>query len=521
MKRFKPGVGFSDFVIVESKITPSKLGSEKMGPRHSKRSWMWVGVMAVMGLLVVRLAVLQLLYGGRYAILSDENRVKRIKLPAPRGVISDRNGVELSRDQATAHVIGYVGEVSEEEVGLLKEAGKKYEAGSWIGRSGIEEQYESRLRGIDGGRLVEVDNAGREARELGRQEPVRGEDLQLSIDGDLQKTAFEAMEGKKGAAVASNPKTGEVLVLVSSPSFDPKKVHKALGNKDLPLLNRAIGGVYPPGSTFKMVTAAAAITEEKVSPNFSYEDTGVIKIGSFSYTNWFFTSRGKVEGVIGWSRAIARSTDTFFYKVGEMTGAETMAEWARKMGLGEKMGIDLPGEVEGLIPTPEWKKKVKGELWFLGNTYHMAIGQGDILVTPAQVNVMTNILASEGMKCRLHLVGGQSCARVEIDEEALEVIHKGMVGACSKGGTATPLFDFQPQVACKTGTAEYARENGKIGTHAWLTAYAPADDPTISVTVLVEGGGEGSVAAAPVVRKILAKYFGVEDTFNYGVVEGE
>ncbi|KKU58346.1 MAG: hypothetical protein UX80_C0003G0001, partial [Candidatus Amesbacteria bacterium GW2011_GWA2_47_11b] len=185
-----------------------------------------------------------------------------------------------------------------------------------------------------------------------------------------------------------------------------------------------------------------------------------------------------------------------------------------------RTGIDLPGEVAGLIPTPEWKEKYKQEKWFLGNTYHMAIGQGDVLVTPLQVNLMTNVIAAGGKKCKPHLNGNTKCPDVQISPEALNIIRRGMVGACSKDGTAFPLFDFKPQVACKTGTAEYVRADGKTGSHAWLTAFAPAENPEISVTVLVEAGGEGSRVAAPIARKVMVKYFGVEDHFNYTVVSG-
>jgi penicillin-binding protein 2 len=533
-----------------------------------------------LGTLAVRLLTLQVVYGERYRVLSDENRVKTIRISAPRGVIYDRNGVVLASNQKftkieddevrekylrvypfkenTAHVMGYLGEVKEDEVGLLKESGSKYSVGDLVGRTGIEYTYENQLRGIEGGRLVEVDNRGQVSRELGRKEPQPGTDIHLAVDAVLQEIASSAMAGKKGAVIVSIPNTGEIMALVSSPTYDPNlfvgdindlktsEIQKVLTDENLPMFNRAIGGVYPPGSTFKMVTTTAAIDSGKVSPGFVYEDSGVIRVGIYSYNNWLFSKSGGTEGVIGFARALTRSTDTFFYKVGEMTGPATIAEWGKKMALSEKTDIDLPGEVEGLMPNPDWKKEVKGEAWFLGDTYIMSIGQGDILTTPIQINRMTNILASQGKKCRLHLVSEDmvehGCEEVEIAPETLDIIRKGMTGACSSGGTAFPLFDWNdaalknsgggtfskagggqtlPIVACKTGTAEYMSENGKMRTHGWLTAFAPVEQPKISVTVLMEGGGEGSNVAAPVVRKILAKFFEVTDLYPYGAIKNE
>ena len=522
MKKFKPGVSFGDFVVTDV-MTKQLRGRTEMPVDYRKGLVVWLAVLAAMGLLVMRLGSLQLLSGGKYRVLADENRVKKIRIAAVRGKILDRNGLDLrSLGEAAGHVVGYVGEVNEQEVGLLREQGQKYEIGSQIGRSGLEQEYEEQLRGIDGGQLVEVDPHQEVVRNLGKSDPKPGSDLQTSLDANLQTVAYAALAGRKGAVVVSNPKTGEILALVSSPGFDPQNIKKSLNDANMPLLNRTIGGIYPPGSTFKIVTVVAALMEKKADRNFTYDDQGVIKIGSFSYTNWYYNQYGKTEGVVGWEKALARSVDTFFYKVGEMVGPNLLAAWANDFGMGKKTGIDLSGEVTGLIPTPEWKERVKQEKWFLGNTYHMAIGQGDVLATPLQVNLMTNVIAAGGKKCKPHLNKGLSakCQVLSIDEKILEIVKDGMIGACSKDGTAFPLFDFKPQIACKTGTAEYILANGKTGTHAWLTAFAPVEDPTISVTVLVEGGGEGSRVAAPIARKILAKYFGVEDKYNYSAISG-
>lgn len=566
MKRFRPGVTFGDFVLHDSAVKKSRI-DESAPVDYRKGFLIWMVVLIMFGILAVRLVGLQLFYGERYLQLSEENRIKTIKLIAPRGIIYDRNGVVLATNdkkgdkwirkyiypEVTAQILGYVSEINPDEVGLLKPLGDKYEAGTSIGRSGMESVYENTLRGIDGGRLVEVDNQGQEIRELGRREAIIGSPLVMTIDSEIQKTAYDAMGMKKGAVVASDPRSGEVLGMVSTPSFDVNQIlndyQKIAGSTDLPMLNRAIGAIYPPGSTFKMVTTTAAISEKKADVHFTFVDEGIIRVGDFSFTNWLYNKGGGKEGAVGFVRAITRSTDTFFYKVGEMTTPELLAKWANILGLGTKTGIDLPGEVEGLIPTPDWKLATKGEPWYLGNTYHMAIGQGDVLVTPIQINLMTNILASRGKKCKLHLVNDQGslqynsgkarfkiqCEIVEITPEVLDTINQGMVGACSPGGTAFPIFDWNeaakqsktksvyadrgsevlPVIACKTGTAEYLTAEGKTRTHGWLTAFAPAEDPVISVTVVVEGGGEGSNVAAPVVRQVMAKYFGVKDTYPY------
>ncbi|MBI5358053.1 hypothetical protein HZB69_00260 [Candidatus Amesbacteria bacterium] len=520
MKKFKPGAAFSDFVI---------LGSSSKTPVKSHNQteiiigdWLWVAILASMGILLIRLVSLQLFEGSKYRVLADENRISTIILPAPRGKILDFENKILEDNPVNSAVVGYVGEISDTEVGLLK-TDDKYVLKDKIGRSGLQLQYEQILKGINGGRLVEVDNAVQVVRDLGRREPIPGKDIMTSINSKLQKTAYDSMAKKIGAVVISNPKTGEIMGLVSSPGYDPTKINQSLNDPNLPFFNRAIAGLYPPGSTFKMVTTTAALGSGKLNKNYSVEDTGVITVAGFKYDNWFFSQYGRTEGQVNWVKALTRSNDIFFYKVGETIGPDILASWAKVFGYGLLTGIDLPGEVEGLIPTPDWKEKFKGEKWFLGNTYHMAIGQGDVLTTPLQVNLMTNILATN-KKCKLHIVNDPmiKCSNVEIAPDILDIIKKGMVGACKEGGTAYPFFSWTgPEVACKTGTAEYITRSGKYATHAWFTVFAPVMDPQISVTILIEGGGEGSKTAAPIARKILSEYFGIEDKFNYEIQAGE
>jgi len=529
-------------------------------------SWFLKGVLLV-GLVILlgRLFELTILKGDYFKILAQENRIRRIPIVAARGEILARGGESLAFNkknakwvvfnpdkgfekkevtpqtpadeiieewtrryplkEAIAHITGYLGEANEDEVGKVdpdcRAKGVK-SLGSLAGRGGLEEEYECVLRGIDGEEMVEVDAFGKKIRTIGRKNPLAGENIKTNIDYLLQMKLAEVMD-KPGAAIVSDAR-GEILAFYSSPSFDPnifinqdrKEIAALLTDKNLPLFNRVLGGTYHPGSVFKVVTATAALEEGKISPDYTYEDPGVIKINEFSYANWYFSQYGATEGVIDLKRAITRSTDTFFYEIGELVGVDKLAAWAQKFGLNEKTGIDLPGEVEGLVPTPAWKKRVKGEAWFLGNTYHMAIGQGDLALTPLSVNSAVGVIASGGSLCTPHLVNGEKddwCKKLDIGKETIAEIKEGMVGVCSQGGTAFPFFDFEEKsggvkVACKTGTAETEEEDK---THAWFTAFAPADDPQIIATVLVEKGGEGSSVAAPIVRELFNYYFGLPD----------
>lgn len=517
-------------------------------------------------ILLGRLFQLQVIEGKENRFLSDNNRIARIKIEAPRGLILDRHGEvladneplyvlsegvdqnkEIPREEALnlqaqgqdqnlkillkrrysmgsffAHALGYLGEVTEEELKEQKLDLKGYHLGSLIGRVGLEAQYEELLMGREGSELAEVDTRGKIIRRMGRILPSPGKSLTLALDSKLQQKAVEAMGEKKGAIIASNPNTGEILTFYSSPTYDPNvfldkqdrtEVLKLISDeKNLPLLNRVIAGLFPPGSTFKIITSIAGLEEKKIDAKTTILDTGVIYYGAFKYSNWYFTSQGKTDGEVNVVKALARSNDIFFYKLGEMIGIEKLNYWADKFGVNKKFGIDLPGELPGFMATPEWKQRVKGENWFLGNTYHMSIGQGDLDLTPLGVNMMTNVVATGGQLCqpRMLKIGAENtpyspeCKEIEVKKENLQLVKKGMINACSPGGTAGSFFDFDPQVACKTGTAETG--DGKT-THAWFTVFAPADNPEISITVLVERGGEGSSVSAPIAKEILEEYF--------------
>ncbi|OGM26143.1 hypothetical protein A2627_03830 [Candidatus Woesebacteria bacterium RIFCSPHIGHO2_01_FULL_39_28] len=488
--------------------------------------WLLKGVLLLSILtLFARLTELQVIKGRYYRTLAEENRVRRIPIPAPRGIIYARGGEILVGNVGSvrkyeigsnfAHVSGIIGEVNANEVGKVDpkcpDKGPK-RLGSLVGRGGLEEEYDCRLRGIDGEQLLEVDTAEKLIRVLGKKDPISGEDIKTNIDYGLQKKVADLINNKRGAIVVSDGQ-GQILALYSSPSFDPNlflgqensdKINKILSDKTIPLFNRVIAGTYHPGSVFKIVVATSALEEGKINKDFVYDDPGVITVNGFNYSNWYFNQYGGREGAIGLTRAIARSTDTFFYKIGEMVGPDLIASWADKFGLSKKTGIDLPGEVAGFIPTSVWKESFKGERWFLGNTYHMAIGQGDVSLTPLSVNMETSVIASKGFLCEPSIAHEPICKKLEIKDSNIELIKEGMVGACSKGGTAFPFFDFRIGVACKTGTAE---TNKKEVNHAWFTVFAPIESPIIVVTVLVEEGGEGSSVAAPIAKDIMDYYF--------------
>lgn len=514
---------------------------------------------------------LQVVEGKQNRFLAENNRIRRMVIEAPRGMIFERHQQPLavnvpdyfiagkdeikesiSRDEALklqaekndsnlrvvfkreylkgeifSHLLGYLGEVSEKELVEEKLDLKGYSVGNLLGRSGAEAQYEDLLKGHNGSELVEVDTQGKIFRRAGKILPDSGKNLILAVDGRLQEFAVEiynkVTENKgKGAIIATNPKNGEVLLLYSSPSFDNNiflqrdkelELLKLINDEaDRPLINRVIAGRYPPGSTFKIVTSIAGLEEGKITPNTLINDPGVIVVNDYKYANWYFTSHGATEGEVSLKKAIARSVDTYFYKVGEFLGAEKLIKWAKIFGLDGIYGIDLPGETAGFIATPEWKEKNRNEKWFLGNTYHMAIGQGDVAITPLADNLMTAVVANGGKICtpRILRIGSENtpyreeCRQLPIRKEYLDEVKKGMVAACLPGGTSSIFAQLPFSVACKTGTAETGE--GKT-THAWFTVFAPVDDPQIVLTVLVEKGGEGSSVSAPIAKEILKEYF--------------
>lgn len=483
----------------------------------------------VVGAIVSRLVYLQVFVGGQHVLLSEGNHVERETSHAERGNIYDRNGVVLTANhpemggrgreylykEATAHLLGYVSEVTDEQVGCFD--GVCYQGGEWIGKTGVEKVMENTLKGKDGGRIVEVDASGRVVRELGENEPEKGEDVTLSIDAQLQRDMAEVMGEQTGSVVAVDMQ-GKLLGLYSSPSYDPnlftiapkKDVLEQIltDSQKMYLLDRAIGGVYAPGSVFKLVTSYAGLETGEIDPSTEIEDTGEIRINQYRYGNWYFDQYGRKEGFINLPRAIARSNDIYFYKVGERVGVDLLSKWASKFGLGEATGIGLTPESIGLVPTRLWKERTTGEKWFLGNTYHMAIGQGDLQVTPLQVARMT-AAAISGRLCEVSVLFDKEveCRDLGLKEEYIQAVREGMKGACSSGGTAFPFFDFIPYVICKTGTAEHSGQVVETDLpHAWVTVGYPGENPKMVLTVMLPEAGEGSEAAAPIAKEILSRW---------------
>ncbi len=586
MKKNSIGHAFSDHVF-EEKIKRKKSYSSE-GVYNLIYLIPIIILFLVFALLVLRLFTLQVVRASYYSRLSDENRIRTVIIPAPRGIIQDRNGNALVRnipafsilkdnkvewlDQndalkkiakgesvfATikreyvykdlfAHVIGYVGQINGEE--LLLPPYKDYGISDFIGRMGIEEQYEQFLHGKNGKQLYEVNAKGERIRLLGEEEAVGGVVLQTTLDKDIQKAAVVAMDKiEKGAVIVSDPRDGSVLALFSKPSFDPnlftrESAYKAVGdyekkedilldNKNYPLLNRVIAGVYPPGSTFKIVTSLAALGSGKISDTTEFEDTGVLSLGGSNFGTWNYLSTGRKEGIMDVKRALIRSNDIFFYQAALKTGVATLASWSKTLGLGRVTGIDIPGEVKGTVPDPSWKEKEIEEQWYLGDTINMSIGQGFLETTPIQVNRYTNLVANGGQLFVPHIL--KNYTKLErsnfVSKKNLEIVKEGMRGACEPGGTGYPLFNFKVKnsnlkideldylrdasaganmvhvtMGCKTGTSEAHGEDAK--SHAWFTVFAPYYNPEIVITVLAENAGQGSDIAAPVARDIMKVYF--------------
>lgn len=525
--------------------------------------WLFsLGLVSSFLILLGAVLKLSLVKGKYYKELARDNKVFERVIPAGRALILDKKGrvvaesvyeyfrlegkdriyyesgdfdgykfegkdlaYEIKRSypygEAMSFVTGYIGRVNEDDLNN-NQCESRLDSNDFIGRGGLEGYLDCRLRGVDGRRLVEVDAMGNYIRELGRQEPKIAEDINLSIDAYWQKKIYKLLDGKKAVVIISDPNTGKIINFVSSPAFDPnvfsfnqdnEKINQYLNDREnFPLLNRGIAAKYHPGSVFKLVIATAGLESKVINEETLFEDTGVLKVGEYSYSNWLWSKKGKTDGMLNIVTAIKRSNDIFFYKLGETLGLERIKLWAEKFGYGEKTGIELTGELAGLVPGEKWKQEVKGENWYLGNTYHLAIGQGDLSVTPLQVNQMTNIVANNGIKCEMSILKDSKieCENLKIKRNNMLIVIEGMKQACKKGGTAWPLFNFKTEIACKTGTAEVGDGSGDV--HAWLTAFAPVDNPQISITVMVERGGEGSDVAAPIVGDILKEWFDEPNT---------
>ncbi len=440
-----------------------------------------------------------------------------------------------------SHLIGYLGEISNEE--LRNNSSGAYEGGDPIGKQGLEKLLEPELRGELGHTLLEVDAHGFEKKQVANQEPLPGDDVYLTIDQELQKVAEEAMVGKAGAVVATEVNTGRLLVLASSPALkledfvggiSQKAWRAMLDNPLRPLTNKAIQGQYPPASTYKIVTALAALGKGAITPDTILYCGGSLRLGNRTFNCW---KRGG-HGAINLKRAIAESCDVYFYQVIQKIDVDTLAATAESLGFGRKTGIILEHEKAGLVPTTAWKKKTYKEAWQEGESLSVAIGQGFDLATPLQVNRMMAAVANGGIIYRPQLIekiidpDGKSVKRFEAirdgefkgREADLELVRQGLIAAVnSPHGTASSIKIKGLTVAGKTGTAQVVHRSQveditdqnkipyKYQDHAWFTCYAPAEKPEIAVTVLIEHGRHGGSAAAPVARKVLMKYFNIPE----------
>jgi len=546
--------------------------------QQSWLSWFLRGILILLFLILIgKLFEIQIIQGSYYRGLSDQNRIRRISIPAQRGeilasdgealadnvsikkrVVFNGSGETLSDDLTNAtpdeivtdykrvypladkfaHASGYLSVVSQSDVGKVNpdcpEKGVMVSS-ELVGVTGLEQQYECQLRGIPGEELIEVNTVGKRIRTLGIKNPVPGTNIKTSINYGLQVEVANDMESsptaKKGAAIITDI-NGNILAFYSEPSFDPNQNFSALlTSPDLPFFDRVISGTFHPGSVFKPVVAIAALEEGAIDKNFEYNDVGVVTVNGFSYTNWYFTEYGRLEGFVDLVKAIARSTDTFFYTIGQMVGPVNIAKWADSFGLNQPTGVDLPSEAHGLIPTPTWKQKTIGNPWFLGDTYNMSIGQGDVSLTPIELNTYISAIADNGVLCQPHFfelsseitnnqIPNFKCTNLNIKQENLDLVKEGMQDAClpaspgRSGGTGYTFFDFPAKhggqtVACKTGTAEV----GSVGIpNAWFTLFTPVADPKIVMTIVYEKGGQGSEIAGPIARKIADYYFEADAT---------
>lgn len=561
-------------------------------------------IAALFLILAMRLWQLQILQGSEYRKLSEENRLRVVRVAAPRGIIYDRNGlplvknapyysvslnpqtldrsdmealasllrmdagvlegkirhnrslyepiklkeglsprdvayiearrsdfqglsidVDLSRDylfgSIGSHLIGYLGKPNESQANTPEF--RDFPPDAFIGQWGVEKLYDRELRGTAGERIIEVDAMGRELRLIQEKPSVRGEDIRLAMDINLQKEAEEAFGERPGAFVALKPDTGEVLALASRPSFDPNLFAKGINanqweglmkNARQPFLNRALQSQYPPGSTFKIVTAIAALEEGVIDP-----DTKTTCRGGLAYGKWHFGCWQKHgHGTLSLHRALVESCDVYFYEAGRKLGIDRLAEHARELGLGSEIGLPLVKERRGLIPDTKWKEEKRKQPWYLGETFNASIGQGYVAATPFQMAQVVSIVANGGIIYRPSLLllkdRPESSKRLNIKPEILALIGKALFGVVNEhGGTGWAAHSSITHVCGKTGTAQVVslKKESKYlpelhRDHAWFVAYAPYEKPEIALSVMVEHGGHGGGAAAPIAKRAIEAY---------------
>lgn len=556
-------------------------------------------------ILILRLWQLQILQGSEYRRLSEENRLRILRIAAPRGIIYDRNGiplvknspyysvsinpwhldtvnikalsealrintasliekmnqqkrsvyepirlkegltfkdiafiearisdfpglhidVDMSREypfgNTGAHLIGYLGRLTPFQ--SRDPEFRKVPSDAFFGQWGIEKLYDRELRGIPGETIIEVDALGRELRLIQEKPPVKGEDLTLAMDVNLQKEAEESFGEKTGAFVALKPDTGEILALVSKPSFDPNLFAKGINYREWegllksprqPLLNRALQSQYPPGSTFKIVTATAGLEQGVIDTDAKLTCKGEIAYGRWHFGCW----QKKGHGTLSLHRALVESCDVYFYEVGKRLGIDRIALYARKLGLGRESGVPLAKERQGLIPDTKWKQEKRKQQWYLGETFNAAIGQGYVAVTPLQMAVMMSIVANNGYFYRPSLLMLKNkpdpVRKSGIKQETFETVRKALQGVVNEpGGTGWASRSSIVSISGKTGTAQVVGLKGGAKhlsamqmDHAWFVAFAPYERPEIALSVMVEHGGHGGAVAAPIAKRAVEAY---------------
>jgi penicillin-binding protein 2 len=439
------------------------------------------------------------------------------------GIYVDVSPVRLYlAGEMMAPIIGYTGEISKEE---LEKDNDEHASGDVLGKQGVEKYLDQYIRGSSGAELVEVNVYDKEIKNLGRREPVPGYNVVLTIDADLQKAAWDAFAGKPGAAVALDTRDGSVLAMVSSPSFDPNLFNSGIPyeiwdkmqkNPFNPLSNKAISGQYPPGSTYKLIVAAAALEEAIIKPEQKIFCNGSFELGNRPFRCW----KSKGHGYVDLHRAIVESCDVYFYTVGMKLGVDKIAKYAKLFGLGEATGIDLHHEKGGLVPTKEWKIARTKETWLLGETISISIGQGFNLVTPLQLVNAYSAFANGGTLWQPHLIKRieltdgsiykdflpEKKSEFKLSKKTMDILGRALWGVVNEEGgkTGTSQVVGLPQ-------GDKARREKKISAfqrdHALFVCFAPLKSPEIAIVVIAENAGHGGSVAAPIARKILDAYF--------------
>ena len=444
--------------------------------------------------------------------------------------------------EQTSHLIGYIGRINESEIKQLEanESAANYRGSDYIGKTGIEQSYENELHGTTGIEQVEVDAGARGVRVLSRTPPLSGNSLVLTLDAKLQEVAETSFGNYRGALVALDPSNGEILAFVSKPGYDPnlfidgidEQSWSELNNSpDVPLNNRALRGQYPPGSTIKPFMALAGLSYNKRSPSYSIRDPGYFMLpgSSHRYRDWKADGHGTVDIF----KSIVVSCDTYYYGLATEIGIDNIYSFLSQFGFGKKTGIDMQGEVAGLLPSQKWKQTRYKQKWYAGDTVSVGVGQGYNLVTPLQLAFATAVLANDGVAYRPHLVkqirassGGEEkipmenkpVFEVKMNPEHLDLVKRAMVAVTKPGGTAAQAGAGVSYVmAGKTGTAQVigmkqgekyieSQVQERHRDHAWFIVFAPVEKPRIALAVLVENGGHGSSTAAPIARKVLDYY---------------